>query len=105
MWHLYHYHKHEGGDELAKGKWKVIFYQKSDGAFPVFEFIESLTPKLNAKLYRDIGVLQDYGNANREPYSKYLDDGIFELRTNKVTIRLTVHIEILLHHLCQDDHN
>ena len=68
---------------MVKEKWKVIFYQKSNGSSPVYEFIESLTPKLNAKLYRDIGVLQDYGNANREPYSKHLDDGIFELRTKQ----------------------
>lgn len=68
---------------MAREKWKVIFYQKVDGSSPVFDFIESLIPKLNAKVYRDIGILQDYGNANREPYSKYLDDGIFELRTKQ----------------------
>ena len=47
---------------MAREKWKIIFYQKVDGSSPVYDFIESLTPKLNAKIYRDMGVFHDFGN-------------------------------------------
>jgi phage-related protein len=66
-------------------KWQVIFYEAANGSYPAYEFIESLPDKLGTKVYRDISILQEYGNAIREPYSKYLDDGIFELRTHKGT--------------------
>ncbi len=36
--------------------------------------------KMRAKLSAIISILQQYGNQLREPYSKYLDDGIFEIR-------------------------
>ena len=35
---------------------------------------------MRAKLSAIISILQQYGNQLREPYSKYLDDGIFEIR-------------------------
>lgn len=35
---------------------------------------------MRAKLLKSIELLGDYGNSLREPYSKYLNDGIFELR-------------------------
>jgi phage-related protein len=59
---------------------QVIFYEKLNGEIPAEEFLDSLDKKMNAKLARAIAALQEYGNELREPYSKYLDDGIFELR-------------------------
>lgn len=35
---------------------------------------------VNPKMYGLLGILQEKGNMLREPYSKHLDDGIFELR-------------------------
>ena len=35
---------------------------------------------MRAKMMMIIGVLQDNGNELREPYSKHLSEGIFELR-------------------------
>ncbi len=35
---------------------------------------------MRAKMFGMIGLLQEKGNQLREPYSKHLDDGIFELR-------------------------
>ena len=32
------------------------------------------------KMYGLIGILEERGNMLREPYSKYIEDGIFELR-------------------------
>ena len=58
----------------------VIPYEKENGEAPVEEFLNSLDVKMRAKLYGMIGILQEKGNQLREPYSKHLDDGIFELR-------------------------
>ena len=44
-----------------------------------FEEIVSLY-KFDAELRELLGILQEKGNMLREPYSKHLDDGIFELR-------------------------
>jgi len=58
----------------------VIAYEKEDGKSPVEDFINSLDVKMRAKMYGLLSILQDKGNMLREPYSKHLDDGIFELR-------------------------
>ena len=61
-------------------KFKVLFYQKADGSEPVKQFLNSLDKKMRTKMVRTIEALQNNGNDLREPYSKHLDDGIFELR-------------------------
>ncbi len=58
----------------------VIAYEKEDGKSPVEDFINGLDVKMRAKMYGLLSILQDKGNMLREPYSKHLDDGIFELR-------------------------
>ena len=58
----------------------VIFYAKSDGSEPVKEFLDSLDIKMRAKVVRTIDILSQNGSLLREPYSKHLKDGIFELR-------------------------
>lgn len=64
-------------------KFKVIFFEKNDGTAPAEEFLLSLDIKMRAKLAKEIALLQDVGNELREPYSKHLDDGIFELRAQQ----------------------
>jgi len=59
---------------------KVIVYEKENGEVPVEEFLDSINPKMRAKIYGMLAILQEKGNLLREPYSKHLDDGIFELR-------------------------
>lgn len=61
-------------------KYEVIFYEKKNGDIPVQDFLMCLDKKMRAKLSGIISILQEYGNQLREPYSKYLDDGIFEIR-------------------------
>ena len=61
-------------------RFEAIFYDKPDGTEPAKDFINSLDIKMQAKLVRTIQILQDNGTALREPYSKPLDGGIFELR-------------------------
>ena len=61
-------------------KFTVEFYEKANGEIPVEEFLLSLDKKMRAKLLGIIEILQEKGNQLREPYSKHLDDGIFEIR-------------------------
>lgn len=61
-------------------EYKVQFYEKENGEVPAEEFLLSLDKKMRAKLTGLIVILQEYGNQLREPYSKHLGDGIFELR-------------------------
>lgn len=43
----------------------------------------SIDEKMKIKLSKEILLLEDYGNEVREPYSKYLRDGIYELRAQQ----------------------
>ena len=66
----------EGG--LNVQEYEVIFYDKADGTEPAKDFILSLDKKMRAKMLRTISLLA--GPDLREPCSKPLGDGIFELR-------------------------
>ena len=59
---------------------RVEFYETEAGDSPVQEFLSQLTPKMHAKVVDMLKLLEEYGNALREPYSSSLEDGIFELR-------------------------
>lgn len=60
--------------------YSIFFYKTSSGASPVEDFIESLDIKMQAKLFKTMKCLKENGPNLREPYSKHLEDGIFELR-------------------------
>ena len=61
-------------------KFEVEFYETETGRQPAKEFLLSMDKKMRAKMLHMISILQDNGNELREPYSKHLSDGIFELR-------------------------
>ena len=61
-------------------KFEVVLYEKANGECPVEEFITSLDMKMQAKMIGLLELLEEKGNQLREPYSKSIDDGIFELR-------------------------
>lgn len=61
-------------------EFEIIFYDKEDGTEPAKEFLINLNEKMRAKMVRTIAMLKNIGYDLREPYSKLLDDGIFELR-------------------------
>ena len=63
-----------------KNMFEVLFYEKEDGTKPAEEYILSEDIKLRAKMTREILLLEEFGNLLREPHSKPLEDGIFELR-------------------------
>lgn len=62
------------------GKVTIEFYNLPDGTEPAKDFILSLDMKMRAKMLRSIAFLEANGKDVREPISKYLGDGIFELR-------------------------
>ena len=56
------------------------FYDLPDGRKPAQEFLDSLNDKMRAKMTRTVKLLEDNGTNLREPYSKEIRNGIFELR-------------------------
>ena len=61
----------------------VEFYELPDGSEPAREFLDGLDRKMRAKMYREIDLLVMNGPELREPHSKCLNDGIFELRAKQ----------------------
>jgi len=65
-------------------EWKIVYYQRENENIPVLEFLLSLTPKLRAKAFREIELLQEHGIYLKEPYVKAIKGaqykGIYELR-------------------------
>lgn len=64
-------------------KFSIEYYIKDDGSCPVLDFMNSLDTKMRAKLLRLQLLLEQNGNMLTEPYSKHLEDGIFELRAQQ----------------------
>lgn len=64
-------------------RFEVEYFEKEDGTYPAEEFILSQNVKMRAKLFRLLELLEEKGNTLREPYSKSLDDGIFEIRAKQ----------------------
>ncbi|GHV18396.1 hypothetical protein FACS18949_14250 [Clostridia bacterium] len=60
--------------------WDIEFYETEDSRKPVQEFLDSLNMKMRAKAIKDILTLRELGNTIREPYSKSMGGGVFELR-------------------------
>ena len=58
----------------------VEFFETKSGEAPAEAFIDSLDMKMSAKVYRLLDMIERNGPELREPYSKHLEDGIFELR-------------------------
>lgn len=61
-------------------KIQVFFYQTENGEQPALNFLNALDVKMRTKMLHTIEFLQEYGPELREPHSKPLGDGLFELR-------------------------
>jgi phage-related protein len=66
--------------------WRLQCYVDGRGRNPVEEFIRSLTSGEQAVLRARIAFLAEVGNRAREPLSKSLGGGLFELRTKSSRI-------------------
>lgn len=65
---------------------KAEFYRTKDGKKPAKEFMLSQDPKMKAKLFELVNLLEQYGNQLREPYSKSLGDGIFSICEERIIL-------------------
>jgi len=68
------------GKSNATQRFQIVFFEKNDTECPVREFLDSLDDKMAAKISGLTHVLSEYGTELRMPYSRHLEDGIFELR-------------------------
>jgi len=59
---------------------KIEFYETETGKIPVKDFLIELPLHLRTKATQEINLLQELGNELREPYSKHIKNGVFELR-------------------------
>ena len=59
---------------------EVDFYRLPDGSSPVQDFMDGMEKNMRAKSLSGIAALKQAGNTLREPFSRYIDDGVFELR-------------------------
>ncbi len=66
-------------DKVAE-MFDIDFYTDSRGRCPVRAFLDSLDVKMRAKALGRIELLEREGPELRMPFSRHLEDGIFELR-------------------------
>jgi phage-related protein len=59
---------------------EIDYYQTSNGACPVLEFIAGLPPEDRVRVTEKIRLLAQLGRSLRRPHSDTLRDGIRELR-------------------------
>ncbi len=84
--------------------WTIQFYTNSRGDELVQDFIRSQDKKTKSKIARNIDLVSRYGPNLGMPHSKYINDGIYELRVvGKNNIRIfyisiTSRLEIIFLH-------
>ena len=59
---------------------RIVFYRTESGDAPVERFLDQLEVRSRRKALDSLALLEEFGNRLREPYSKAVGDGIFELR-------------------------
>ena len=59
-------------------EFEVDFYETTNGRQPAKDFLISLDQKMRTKMLRMILMLKTNGNELREPYSKFISDGIYD---------------------------
>ncbi len=90
--------------DITMDKFEVEFYTKDSGEKPAKDFFLGLDAKMRAKVLGIINVLEEKENQLREPYSKHLDDGIFEIR-GKVGTDITRVLYFFYYGKWKEDHN
>ena len=59
---------------------EIGFYETESGRSPVVEFLRVMNSKTRAKFAQIAILLEEKGPEVQMPYSKHLEDGIFEVR-------------------------
>src|SRR6266567_7903107 len=60
---------------------RIVFYTDADDRSPILEFLRGLNAQQRRKVGRSIRLLEEQGTALMEPHARYLQDGLWELRT------------------------
>lgn len=64
--------------------WELEYYQRENAEIPVLDFLENLEPKIRAKAFLEIELLEEHGTSLPEPYVKPIKGkkykGLYELR-------------------------
>lgn len=71
--------------------YELIFYDlPASGKYPVDDYLRKLDDETLAEVDTVMGLLKVYGNNLKMPYSRFLRDGIYELRipTDEKNIRI-----------------
>ena len=75
--------KNKGVKATVPTQTEIIFYE-NDGKCPVKAFLEDIkNERLKSKTLKNIASLSVLGKNARPPLSSYVEDGIFELRTEQ----------------------
>lgn len=60
--------------------YEIEYYRDAAGKKPVESFIDGLDLKMKAKTFGLVELLERYGPQLGMPFSRHLEDGVFELR-------------------------
>ncbi len=60
--------------------WKIIYYKTPSGQEVIKDFIDSLQENTQAKLGRQLDLLEEHGNQLGMPHTKAMGGGLIELR-------------------------
>ncbi len=66
-------------------EFELVFYRKANGECPVSEFLTALNKVMRYKMMQKFDMLELYGNLPKGDFTKYIDDGIFEIRAQTKT--------------------
>jgi len=65
-----------------EGEYQIIFFQKSNGRKPVFEYLNKLSKKDRSKIVDCIQGLSVYSEFRKEPFSRHLSGKLRELKVD-----------------------
>ena len=74
------------GLRVERDRWIIEDYATPSGQRPVRTFIAGLVGRDRIEAFALIRLLEERGNTLRPPHSKFLGDGLFELRGHQVRI-------------------
>ena len=69
-------------------RWTVTEYEHPSGEAPVLSFLQTLTGDAKAEAIALVRIVTERGNVLREPLSKALGSGLFELRGQRTGVRI-----------------
>ncbi len=61
-------------------EWQIEFYKTHNNKSPVKDWLSSLNVKTKVKVFRHLELLEKFGLELKEPYVKYLENKLYEVR-------------------------